>query len=213
MDTHPTSKLELLNKLQKSINILEEKLSTIPYTEKSFLDRSNKNPVDAIMGEYKNSMGEFSKDLSDYINLKGKYERSEISKGLIKKNDKWESITTDEDYEKARYIRFKTNSEILINNDIKASNDRYQSFKGTDPHYYYNMFISLVQAFFHIFDFSKKPKNPDSYWFKHINSPFRERESFVKSVPGLVKEFEEMVTEVEKLQNSSNQLKHSSHLM
>jgi len=197
MDTHSASKLELLNKLQKSINILEEKFTTIPHTEKGIFDRSNTNPIDAIMGEYKKSLGEFSRDLSDYINFQGEYESSAISKGLIKKNDIWKPITTDEDREKARYSRFKAKSEVLIANDFNESNDRYQQFKGTDPHLYFNIFISLVQAFFHIFDFSNETKNPDKYWFKHKNSHFRERESFVKSVAGLVKEFEEMVTTVD----------------
>ena len=208
MDTHSASKLELLNKLQKSINILEEKFATIPHTEKSILDRSNTNPVDAIMGEYKKSLGEFSRDLSDYINFQGEYESSAISKGFIKKNDICEPITTDEDREKARYTRFKVKSEVLIEHHFNVSNDRYQYFKGTDPHLYFNMFISLVQAFFHFFDFSNETKHPDKYWFKHKNSHFRERESLVKNVADLVKEFEEMVTEVDKLQDSLTKLTH-----
>jgi len=208
MDTHSATKLELLNKLQKSINILEEKFATISHTEKTILDRSNTNSVDAIMGEYKKYLGKFSRDLSDYINFQGEYESSAISKGLLKKNSIWEPITTDEDSGKARYSRFKAKSEVLIANYFNVSNERYQHFKGTDPHMYFNIFISLVQAFFHIFDFSNETKNPDKYWFKHKNSHFKERESFVKNVANLVKEFEEMVTKVDELQDSSTKLTH-----
>ena len=198
MDTHLSKKLDLLNPLNSSIQILLEK-------SKSIGDSSDKDAIDWIMCKYQKSLEKLSLNLSDYINFRGVYERSD---GKIMKEGVWVSITTDEDREKYRYTHFKCTSESLIYDDCTTCHYHYKFFKGTDPHLYFNMFISLVQAFFHIFDFSNETKHPDEYWFKHKNSLFRARESFVKNVANLVKEYKEMVAKVDELQSSSTKLTH-----